>query len=83
MEELTIAADASRTDTINNVNRTNEKVVVRGLDEHGYLQVNLLLFCLFNIFNLLQVRSSTTGRLFSLHPDGNTFDMMKNLIRAK
>jgi len=44
-----------------------EKVVIRGLDEHGFLLV----------------RSRRTGRTFSVHPDGNSFDMMKNLIRPK
>lgn len=44
-----------------------ERVVIRGLDKHGYLEV----------------RSKAGGKVFSLHPDGNTFDMMKNLIRAK
>jgi biotin--protein ligase len=44
-----------------------EKVVIRGLDSSGYLEV----------------RSLQTGKVFSVHPDGNTFDMMKNLIRAK
>jgi biotin-[acetyl-CoA-carboxylase] ligase BirA-like protein len=44
-----------------------EKVVIRGLDAYGYLEV----------------RSKRTGRLFSVHDDGNTFDMMKGLIRPK
>uniref|UniRef100_A0A914WUU0 BPL/LPL catalytic domain-containing protein n=1 Tax=Plectus sambesii TaxID=2011161 RepID=A0A914WUU0_9BILA len=44
-----------------------ENVLIRGLDQHGYLEV----------------RSRKTGKVFSVHPDGNTFDMMKNLIRAK
>ena len=44
-----------------------EKVVIRGLDSYGYLEV----------------RSKQSGRVFSVHDDGNTFDMMKGLIRPK
>ncbi|VDK52635.1 unnamed protein product [Anisakis simplex] len=47
--------------------KTNEKVVVRGLDEHGFLEV----------------RSRQSGRVMTVHPDGNTFDMMKGLISVK
>ncbi|CAI4226541.1 unnamed protein product [Auanema sp. JU1783] len=45
-----------------------EKCIIRGLDKYGYLQV----------------RSKTNpNKLFSLGDDGNTFDMMKGLIRHK
>lgn len=47
--------------------KSNEKVVVRGLDEHGFLEV----------------RSRQSGRVMAVHPDGNTFDMMKGLISVK
>jgi len=46
---------------------SNELVVVEGLDEHGYLRV----------------RSKSSGQIYSLQPDGNSFDMMLNLIRLK
>lgn len=44
-----------------------EKVIIRGLDENGFLEV----------------RSKQTGQIFSVHDDGNTFDMFKGLIHAK
>ncbi|KAI6189336.1 BPL/LPL catalytic domain-containing protein [Aphelenchoides fujianensis] len=44
-----------------------DRVVIRGLDPNGYLEV----------------RSKQTGRVFSVFDDGNTFDLMKNLIRPK
>lgn len=47
--------------------QSNEFVIVEGLDEHGYLRV----------------RSKTSGQIYSLQPDGNSFDMMSNLIRFK
>ncbi len=40
------------------------KVMIWGLDEHGFLFVT----------------SRRTRRTFSVHPDGNSFDMMKDLI---
>ncbi|EJD74799.1 biotin protein ligase 1 [Loa loa] len=46
---------------------TNEKAVIRGLDRHGFLKV----------------RSRQSGKIMVIHPDGNTFDMMKGLIAAK
>ncbi|VDM42461.1 unnamed protein product [Toxocara canis] len=46
---------------------TNEKAVVRGLDEHGFLEV----------------RSRKSGHVIAVHPDGNTFDLMKGLISLK
>ncbi|VDM97436.1 unnamed protein product [Thelazia callipaeda] len=46
---------------------TNEKVVIRGLDRYGYLEV----------------RSRKSGKTMAVHPDDNTFDMMKGLIIAK
>ncbi|VBB26683.1 unnamed protein product [Acanthocheilonema viteae] len=46
---------------------TNEKVIIRGLDRHGFLKV----------------RSRQSGKVMVVHPDGNTFDMMKGLITAK
>uniref|UniRef100_A0A158R4T8 BPL/LPL catalytic domain-containing protein n=1 Tax=Syphacia muris TaxID=451379 RepID=A0A158R4T8_9BILA len=49
------------------LSETGEKVVIRGLDEHGFLEV----------------RSRQNGRIMILHPDGNTFDMMKGLISVK
>ncbi|KAF1766258.1 hypothetical protein GCK72_006214 [Caenorhabditis remanei] len=46
----------------------NERVTIRGIDEDGYLQV----------------RSKTNpDKIFSIGDDGNTFDMMKGLIRHK
>ncbi|KAI1730743.1 biotin--protein ligase [Ditylenchus destructor] len=44
-----------------------EKVIIQGVDEFGYLQV----------------RSKDSGRVFSVHDDGNSFDMMKGLIHPK
>uniref|UniRef100_A0A183BMT3 BPL/LPL catalytic domain-containing protein n=1 Tax=Globodera pallida TaxID=36090 RepID=A0A183BMT3_GLOPA len=46
---------------------TREKVVIRGLDEHGYLEV----------------RSKETGQIMSVMDDGNTFDMFHGLIVPK
>uniref|UniRef100_A0A915II82 BPL/LPL catalytic domain-containing protein n=1 Tax=Romanomermis culicivorax TaxID=13658 RepID=A0A915II82_ROMCU len=46
---------------------TKEQVVVRGLDQYGFLQV----------------RSRKSGKLISLQPDGNSLDMMHNLLRVK
>lgn len=46
---------------------TKEKVIIRGLDENGFLEV----------------RSKQNGQIFSVHDDGNTFDMLKGLIHAK
>lgn len=42
-------------------------MVIRGLDEHGFLVV----------------RSRQSGKIMVVHPDGNTFDMMKGLISVK
>ena len=39
---------------------------VRGVDEHGYLEV-----------------VSDDGKLISVQPDGNSYDMMRNLIHMK
>uniref|UniRef100_A0AC34FMP7 BPL/LPL catalytic domain-containing protein n=1 Tax=Panagrolaimus sp. ES5 TaxID=591445 RepID=A0AC34FMP7_9BILA len=44
-----------------------EHVVIRGLDSYGFLEV----------------RSKQNGKVFSVHDNGNTFDMMKGLIRPK
>ncbi|CAD5211869.1 unnamed protein product [Bursaphelenchus okinawaensis] len=44
-----------------------DKVVIRGLDENGYMEV----------------RSKHSGKVFSVFDDGNTFDMMKGLIHPK
>lgn len=55
-EEVTINSDGVK-----------EKVVIRGLDDYGYLQV----------------QTKRSGKIFSVHDDGNTFDMMKGLIRPK
>jgi biotin-(acetyl-CoA carboxylase) ligase len=52
---------------IHEENGLKDKVVIRGLDPNGYLEV----------------RSKTTGKLFSVFDDGNTFDMLKGLIRPK
>ncbi|VDM08988.1 unnamed protein product [Wuchereria bancrofti] len=49
------------------LSNTNEKAVIRGLDHHGFLKV----------------RSRQSGKMMIVHPDGNTFDMMKGLITAK
>uniref|UniRef100_A0A158Q7P7 BPL/LPL catalytic domain-containing protein n=1 Tax=Elaeophora elaphi TaxID=1147741 RepID=A0A158Q7P7_9BILA len=46
---------------------TNEKVVIKGLDHYGFLKV----------------RNRQNGKVMVVHPDGNTFDMMKGLITAK
>uniref|UniRef100_A0A914R1X1 BPL/LPL catalytic domain-containing protein n=1 Tax=Panagrolaimus davidi TaxID=227884 RepID=A0A914R1X1_9BILA len=48
-------------------NNEKEMVIIKGLDEYGYLQV----------------QSKNNGKVFSVHDDGNTFDMMKGLIRPK
>jgi len=48
-------------------NGLRDKVVIRGLDPNGYLEV----------------RSKNTGKLFSVFDNGNTFDMLKGLIRPK
>ena len=47
--------------------QNNERAEIVGLDENGYLQVRLLTDC----------------NLVSLQPDGNSFDMMRNLIVVK
>lgn len=44
-----------------------EESIIQGLDEHGYLQV----------------KNRTTGALSHVTDNGNSFDMMKGLIRAK
>ncbi|ULU06605.1 hypothetical protein L3Y34_018442 [Caenorhabditis briggsae] len=46
----------------------NERVTIRGIDENGYLQVR---------------SKSNPNKIFSIGDDGNTFDMMKGLIRHK
>ncbi|CAO4365666.1 unnamed protein product [Caenorhabditis nigoni] len=46
----------------------NERVTIRGIDENGYLQVR---------------SKSNPDKIFSIGDDGNTFDMMKGLIRHK
>jgi len=46
---------------------SGEKVTILGLDEYGFLNV----------------KAAGTGRTFTLHPDGNSFDMMANLIEGK
>ncbi|KAK6736420.1 hypothetical protein RB195_019229 [Necator americanus] len=46
----------------------SEKVVIRGLDKNGYLQVR---------------SKSNPSKIFSVGDNGNTFDMMKGLIRHK
>ena len=45
---------------------TGPEARVQGLDEHGYLVVQL-----------------ADGSCQSVHPDGNSFDMIKNLIVPK
>ena len=47
--------------------RDNEEVTILGIDDYGYLRV----------------RTNKTKELLSLHPDGNTFDLMKGLIATK
>ncbi|KAL3123384.1 hypothetical protein niasHT_004556 [Heterodera trifolii] len=44
-----------------------EKVVIRGLDEYGYLEV----------------RSKETGQIMNVMDDGNTFDLFHGLIVPK
>lgn len=44
-----------------------DKVVIRGLDPNGYLEV----------------RSKNSGKVFSVFDDSNTFDLLKGLIRPK
>ncbi|CCD66051.1 BPL/LPL catalytic domain-containing protein [Caenorhabditis elegans] len=46
----------------------NERVTIRGIDDDGYLQVR---------------SKSNPDKIFSIGDDGNTFDMMKGLIRHK
>jgi len=46
---------------------TGEKVKILGLDEYGFLNV----------------KAVDSGRTITLHPDGNSFDMMANLIEGK
>ncbi|GMT12965.1 hypothetical protein PFISCL1PPCAC_4262 [Pristionchus fissidentatus] len=46
----------------------NEKVVIRGLDKYGFLECR---------------SRKTPSKLYSVSDDGNTFDMMKGLIRMK
>lgn len=48
------------------LNQTKEVVVILGLDDHGYLQVE-----------------NSSGNIISLHSDGNSLDMMRNLIILK
>lgn len=48
--------------------RENEKVIIRGLDKWGYLQVR---------------SKKTPSKVFSVSDDGNTFDVMKGLIKMK
>ena len=45
----------------------DEEVTILGIDDYGYLRV----------------RTNKTRELLSLHPDGNTFDIMKGLIATK
>jgi hypothetical protein len=45
-----------------------QQIEIRGLDEDGYLKGRT---------------TDGTNRTISLQPDGNTFDMMKNLISVK
>ncbi|CAD5215981.1 unnamed protein product [Bursaphelenchus xylophilus] len=52
---------------IHEENGQKDKVVIRGLDDNGYLEV----------------RSKHSGKVFSVFDDGNTFDMMKGLIHPK
>jgi biotin-(acetyl-CoA carboxylase) ligase len=44
-----------------------EQAIIQGLDEHGYLEV----------------RSKKNGTISHVTDNGNSFDMMKGLIRAK
>jgi len=44
-----------------------EKVTIQGVDEFGFLVV----------------KAKDSGRIITLHPDGNSFDMMANLIEGK
>ncbi|GMS82881.1 hypothetical protein PENTCL1PPCAC_5056, partial [Pristionchus entomophagus] len=46
----------------------NEKTVIRGLDKYGFLECR---------------SRKTPSKLYSVADDGNTFDMMKGLIRMK
>ncbi|CAB3411115.1 unnamed protein product [Caenorhabditis bovis] len=46
----------------------NERVTIRGIDDYGYLEVR---------------SKSNPDKIFSIGDDGNTFDMMKGLIRHK
>ena len=45
-------------------NGVKDKVVIRGLDPNGYLEV----------------RSKTSGKLYSVFDDGNTFDLLKGKL---
>ncbi|VDP52213.1 unnamed protein product [Soboliphyme baturini] len=46
---------------------TSQSVTIIGLDKDGYLRV----------------KAVDTNEVFSVQPDGNTFDMSRNLIRCK
>ncbi|KJH43369.1 putative biotin--[acetyl-CoA-carboxylase] ligase [Dictyocaulus viviparus] len=50
------------------IEHSSEKVVIRGLDKNGFLQVR---------------SKNNPNEIFSVGDDGNTFDMMKGLIRHK
>lgn len=47
-------------------NGESENVVIKGIDDFGYL-----------------LTEDGKGNKFSLHPDGNTFDLLKGLIIPK
>lgn len=52
--------------TVVKQNGESENVVIKGIDDFGYLLVE-----------------DGKGNRFSLHPDGNTFDLLKGLIVPK
>ena len=47
--------------------RGNEEVVIKGIDQFGYLRVECL----------------ASGEELTLQPDGNSFDIMRGLIIMK
>lgn len=59
--------DGEEVSILNAKNYKKEKVIIRGLDENGFLKVE----------------GKLDGRVFSVQDDGNSFDMMQGLIHPK
>ena len=60
-------ATSYRNQTIHLHSEDGPTATVVGLDEHGYLSVKM----------------ANDGDVISVQPDGNSFDMMRNLISPK